>query len=183
VLAGVVGGTVGDAPQPGDGGDVDDRPGARPEHHPAERLAQQERAGQVHLQHPPPLRRRGVLGRRQQRDAGVVDQDVDPAEPLPHPCGQRGDPGVVGDVTGDAEGLDAALAGGGHHRGGLAQVQQGERVPLVRERLGHPPADALRDAGDHGNRCRRTHRQLLLPRPCPQALPPGWPRTKRPPAP
>ena len=51
-------------------------PGAADQHPPPERLAEQERPGQVHVDDPPPLRRGGLLGRRDPGDAGVVDQDV-----------------------------------------------------------------------------------------------------------
>jgi hypothetical protein len=109
VLAGVVGGTVGDPPQPGDRGDVDDRSAAGAEHHRAELLAQEERSGQVHLQHLSPLRRGGLLGRGQQRDAGVVDQHAGAAELSAYLLDQGGDVGLGGDVTDGRQRLGAAV--------------------------------------------------------------------------
>ncbi len=124
VLAGVVGGPVGDPQQPRHRGHVHDA--ARPllQQGFPQFAAQQERRGQVHLQHPAEPGGRGLLGGRDEADAGVVHQRVHPA-----PAFQNG--------------------GGVAHHPLVAQVAgQDQGVAASGTEFSGPPADALGRARD-----------------------------------
>jgi len=82
VLARVVCRSIGDPSQSRNRGYVDDRTLAGREHPHPERLAQQKWSGEVHVDDSAPLGSGRLLGWGDQGDAGVVDEDVHPAESL-----------------------------------------------------------------------------------------------------
>ena len=98
-------------------------------------------------------------------DAGVVDQDVDPAELVDDALhrGLRG--GGVDDVAADADRagtvgeVEAARGVGG---GGLVEVEDRDRGALAGEALGDAEADASGCSGDDGDAAvEPTHGELL----------------------
>jgi hypothetical protein len=108
---------------------------------------------QVQLQHAAPVIVPAGVERAEQHDAGVVDQDVDPAELVGHPA--DGGPGLlgVGDVS--REGQHRAVLG--RELGG--EVREPVRAPRHRGHPGAPAgqpthgrlADAAARAGDQGD--------------------------------
>ena len=78
---------------------------------------------------------------REQHDAGVVDQDVGPAEFGLDPVGGLDDRVAVGDVGLDGDGAVAELAGQGLDAVGAAR-EQGQAVAAGGERAGGCLADA-----------------------------------------
>nr|WP_281365014.1 hypothetical protein [Phytohabitans houttuyneae] len=132
MLARVVRRAVGHAAQPGDRGDVDDRARAGAQHQPPELAAQQERPGQVDVEHPAPVVERGLLQRRDERDTRVVDHHVDAPEALVHRRRER-----------DHVGLRAHVPQHREVRGDRLLVHHRQRVPLGTQHLGHPATDAL----------------------------------------
>jgi len=151
VLAGVVGGPLGHAHQARHRGDVDDRSLSLFEHRRAECLAEQERTGQVHLQDPSPLLRCRLLSRRDQRDAGVVDQNIDAPVRVQYRPGGVGHVVLAGHVTRQAE---RAV----HLR--RLNIDECKLMAGVGEHLGDALPDPLRGPGHHGN----SHAATLLPR-------------------
>jgi hypothetical protein len=108
-------------------------------------------AEHVGLDHPAPGVARQVLEPAEDADPGIVEPDVDPAEPLDGMAAQRLDLLLLGDVGRhgerraaelDALALDLAqhlLAPGGEHDGG----------PAPGEGMGRGAADAARRTRDH----------------------------------
>ena len=155
---------------------------------PAEGLAEQERPGQVDLQHAPPLLGRGGLGRGDEADPRVVDQDVDLAEAAQDPVGGHPHRGLVGHVDLDGEDGDALGPHRFLRRGRGADVEQGQRVPLAGQVLCDHPAESLAGAGHdrHPATPRRFwfHRDLhrsstaVSPAGLPATRPPAGPRLR-----
>jgi len=163
VLAGVVGGAIRDPAQPCDRRDVDDGAGPRLEHHPAEGAAEQERPGQVHVEHPLPLLRGGLLGRRDERDPGVVDQDVGAPEPLPHLLRERRDVRLERDIARNVQHLPPAPSHDRRGFGGRLEIGQHHLVARHGEHLRRAAADAAGRSGDDGDFRIRCHR-ITTPR-------------------
>lgn len=119
---------------------------------PAQGLAHEKAAAQVHGQHA--VEGGGVLrhgGAGLVADAGIVDQTIEPAE-----AGQRGLHGGfnglgLGHVAGQAQVLGAEF-GGALRGAGAVQVEQGHGPALGGQGLGAGPADALGGAGDQRHR-------------------------------
>lgn len=68
-----------------------------------------EVAADVHVNHPVPVVDRAVLPEREQHQTGVVDQDVDPAEPIDSEVGQCLHVGGVSDIGEPGDGGAAGL--------------------------------------------------------------------------
>ena len=108
----------------GDGADVDDRAAPGFGHGAADMLGAEERAGEIDAEDMLPFVERGLLDRLVDRvHAGVVDQDVDPAEPRECGVAQGDHVGLDGDIAGVGEGLGTEFGGGGFERGGGAAGQ------------------------------------------------------------
>jgi hypothetical protein len=116
-------------------------------------LSHVHQPGQVQLQHAAPVIVPAGVERAEQHDAGVVNQDVEPAELVGHPA--DGGPGLLG--VGD-------VGRQGQHRPVLGRELGGEvREPVLAARYrghqgtpaGQPahrrPADAAARAGDQGD--------------------------------
>ncbi len=110
----------------------------------------EEGAVEMDRQHPAPLGEAEILQQVHDLDAGVADQDVDPAPGPRHPL----DPGIhlafVGHVHGDGHDLRPLPAelGRGGLGGGLRQIGDGDLRSLPREGGGDRLADAAGGAGD-----------------------------------
>jgi len=91
-----------------------------------------------------------VVERGEQHDAGVVDQDVGPAEFGLDPVGGLDDGVAVGDVGLDGDGVVAELVGQGLDAVGTAG-DQGQTVATGGECAGGGLADAGRCPGDDGD--------------------------------
>src|SRR5690606_1731103 len=93
-------------------------------------------------------------------DAGVVDEQVEPAELAAHGLDEALAVGGLAHVGRDVEHLGAEGAEGverlAHLRLGAAAAE-GEVEPLARERLGDAEADAAGPAGDEGDSGRSRH--------------------------
>ncbi len=87
------------------------RPLALAAHHPDRLAADQEHAAQVDADQPVEVGGAGLQQRLLDQDAGIVDQDVEPAEARQNSVEHRDDLGLVGDVDLGRERLPAA---GGH---------------------------------------------------------------------
>ena len=81
-------------------------------------------------------------------DGGVVDEHVDAPVLSVDPVHERAHVVLDADVGADSERLRAEGAYLAHHRLHRRDVGDGEPRALLRERLRHPPADALRAARD-----------------------------------
>jgi hypothetical protein len=66
--------------QPGGGGDEDEPPVSLALHGLVRRLAEEEGALEVHVDHAPPVRGREILEGQRLEDARVADDGIDPAE-------------------------------------------------------------------------------------------------------
>src|SRR5207249_2599172 len=121
---------------PRDRGDVDDAPVLALHHLRGEGAAAQELAGEVDLEHALPFLD-GIVrgGNVQARDAGVVDEHVDPAEVGERLCRRAFYRRGIRDV--DGAGLRGRVPDAGPRAGGL-------------EALRNRRADALQAAGDDG---------------------------------
>ena len=132
-----------------DAGEVEDLPVLLRHERLLGRLAHQEGALEVHVDHRVPV----VLTELEQQvvpgDAGVVHQDVQSTELLEHAVDSRLDGGTVGDVAPDADGLGRATE---LTRGGLGlllvQVEYGDSGTLLGEPLGGSRADPSCSTGD-----------------------------------
>ena len=114
------------------------------------RPAEVRGAEQVHIQHRAPLFRRRVGDRRIVSHRRVVDQDVDPAEPLERLCDRRLGERGVGDVAGHDFGPRSELLFRFLKRLGIKIEQENPRALLAEElRRGRPNARAA--ARDQGN--------------------------------
>ena len=131
------------------GGDVHDR---APLGHARERgLRDEVHGGQIGVEHPVPLLEAQVLDHRVAHDAGVVDQDVDPAKPLARlvheGLGRIGLRDVgLGEVAVPLDLLQ--LAAQPLHVVGLAVVARGDGGSALREPQHDRAADAARAARD-----------------------------------
>ena len=86
-------------------------------------------------------------------DAGVVDEDIDPAEFAYRPLDHRGDGGFVGDVGNHRDRLGAALLKLGDRLVRLRFIapDDGDRGACFRKPARHAEADAAIAAGDDGH--------------------------------
>ena len=85
-------------------------------------------------------------------DAGIVDEDVDPAELAGDAAGHGGDRFLVGDVGRDRDRRGAALLElrDRFRRLGLVAAHHRDRRAGLRKPLGHAEPDAAIAAGDDG---------------------------------
>ena len=130
--------------------DVDDLAAARLLHGRIDRLRAQEGAGEVGVDDAVPFleieRVRGLAD----VDAGIVDEDVDPAELAADALDHARDRGLVGDVGGDRDRLDAAPRELGDRRVRFLLVAPDDRDAGagVRQPARHAEPDAAIAAGD-----------------------------------
>jgi hypothetical protein len=147
VLGGDISGLEGARHQAVGGGDVDDA-AMPPRAHAGQRGGDGvEIGGQVDGDDAVPLRRRELLHRADELDAGIVHQDVEPAQrclALGHHGAHR--PGV-GHVGGAVGGIAAGGAGGGDLRGAAEAVQHHPR-PALMQQAGDAQPDSAGRAGD-----------------------------------
>ncbi len=133
--------------------DVDDAPGARPEHRPQDRLRRVEGAEEVHLEHGAPLVEAHPHDQVVAGDAGVVDQDVEPAEGLDRARDERGSRLRVRHVALDPEAAPAQRlhVAAGRLRGLDRPTVEERDVGALPGQPQHDGApDAARPAGDDG---------------------------------
>mmetsp|Transcript_5196 Transcript_5196/g.19338 ORF Transcript_5196/g.19338 Transcript_5196/m.19338 type:complete len:220 (-) Transcript_5196:2415-3074(-) len=149
VLGGRVGRREGPRAVGRDGAVVDDATAARrlDLHQRKSGPCAQETAGQVGVDHGPPLRRaQFVDGQRWRRDAGVVEQQVQPAEALAQRRKRSADLRLVRDVGRQQQRLRQGFA-----QAGLAASEQRQRPALAGQGPRHRPADAGAGPGDQGH--------------------------------
>ena len=108
-LAGGIGGSEAGAEDRHHRADIDDLAAAGRLHRGIDRLRAQEGAGQVGLDHAVPLGEFERVRRLADIDAGIVDEDVDPAELVGDAADHGGDRLLVGDVGRDRNRLGAAF--------------------------------------------------------------------------
>jgi hypothetical protein len=128
--------------------DVHDPPATAARDHPAGRdLGAQERPREVDLEGASPARERVVEQRRAVVRAGVVDEDVDPAEAPGHGLDHRADGVRVAQVGPDHD-VPAAVQRRGHGLRllGVAPVMHRDAVAVRRERARDRRADPPRGA-------------------------------------
>ncbi len=111
------------------------------------RLADQEGALEVDVDHRVPVGLGDVEEVGGAEDAGVVDQDVDPSERRERRRGRGLDLAAAGDVAADRPGLGAELGGERLGRGGV-DVPEREPGAARREQPRAGGADAVGGAGD-----------------------------------
>ena len=135
------------ADQPHDRGEVDDRPLPRRQHVAAGRAGAEEAAVEVDRHDLAPALGR-QLGRRHARaEAGIVDQDVDPAVPRGDLLHHRVDPRLVDHV----QPVRLAAPDLARHRLGGSKIDVGHRDmgAGLRQRLRGRAPDAVAAAGHH----------------------------------
>ena len=136
---------------------VDDAAVALPPHRRDHRLAGQEGALEVHVQHAVPLglgqRRRGPEG----DDAGDVHQDVQPAEGRERSVHRRVHLGAAGDVQRRLDPAPADRLDRGRDGARVGAVRQAKRRALLREAPRHGAADAAGGARDQGDPSLQPH--------------------------
>jgi hypothetical protein len=137
--------------RPGDRGGEDHPAAAARPHRRQGRAGREIGAAEVDAEHPVPFLRLDVLDQRPRIDAGVLDEDVEPAEGFHRRRHRALRIGLLRDVGGDearrsrpAELGDRRLAGGRFH------VGDHDLRPLGGEPGGDPLADAARGADDEG---------------------------------
>ena len=144
-LRGVVGAAPLGALEPFDAGQVDDAALALVDHGAQGVLGHQERAGQVDVDHPPPLGQIEQVHRTPTGDPGGVDHRVEPTVGGHDGRHQVGHRRLVGDVDGVVDGRSVRVDGrgpvDGYDRGTLGGQADGGGTP-----------DARRRAGDQGHR-------------------------------
>ena len=155
VLGRDVDGHVGLGDEPGDGGDVDDAPAALGAHVRQDRLGHPDDAEDVDVDDLLVLRDGELLGGACGADAGVVDQDVHPAEPRDHVLDRGGHGGVAGDV--EVQERQARRAGDA----GCVAARPDHLEPGVDQAEGGLLADARGGARHERHRLLRCHRELL----------------------
>src|SRR5581483_5290005 len=142
-----------------DRGDINDAAEALLRHRLQDRLGAVERAVEIHLKDQVPV----LLAHPQQeavaRDAGIVDEDVDPAPLLEDLVDHRLDVARVGDVHLEIERAAAELLDRGDGLFGAPGIQIGDDDvgASLREGFGNGAADALRRAGDDGMLAVKVH--------------------------
>ena len=107
----------------------------RRDHEPADGLAHEEGAGEVHGDRAVPGAGVEVLGRGEVDDPGAVHEDVDPPEGLDGPAGRRLRGGLVGDVAAEATAPPPSRA-------------RGPRRPRGRGRPRRPARPRRQNGGD-----------------------------------
>src|SRR5216683_2112858 len=141
------------AAQSRDGGDIDDLATALRDHDVTRSLRAQKGAGQVHVEHPPPILHGHGRDGRDPGAAGVVHEDVDRAELGLRALDHRTDVVGAGDVTAEAKRADPQrreLRGRLGAAFGVACAEHHVRTHL-RERCRHLPSEAAASAGDDGD--------------------------------
>ena len=98
-LAGAVGRAQRRGAHRRDRGDVDDRPAAMLAHQGRRRLGAEKGPGEIDFQDPAPVRVGSFEQRREHRDAGIVDERVEPAEPPRHLGHRRRHAAGIGNVA------------------------------------------------------------------------------------
>ena len=127
-----------------------------------------DQGDQVQLHQLAKLLGRGVDRVAPHRPAGIVDQHVQPPEPVQCPLEKRIDPFLPGDVGMHAEDFAAAAAhfGGGRLDGVGLQCGDNHFGPGSTERLGNHPPQAARAAGNqHDFFLPEAHDHPTKPRP------------------
>ena len=149
-LAGAVRRGIGRAEQRHHRADIDHLPAAGALHRVIRRLRQQERAGQVGVQHRVPLFFRVVLRHLADRRAGIVHQDVKPAEFFLRLRNQLHAVRLPRDVGGDERRLHAERPQRFQRGLRLLRIAAGDRDGRTagRHALRHAEADAAVAAGD-----------------------------------
>ena len=113
----------------------------------------QECAGQVGVEHAPPLIEREILRRLADVDPRVVDQNVQPAAPCDRFTDHRVDRFLVGHVHADGEGIGAERLELANRRTRLLRVarRDDDACPGLGETAGHAQSDPAIAAGDDGD--------------------------------
>ena len=107
----------------------------------------------------------GIVGRAAPADAGIVAQDVDPAEDRERLVGGGAQLRAVGNV--DLDEMNGVGAGQRRLRRremGLVMVGDDDLHPLAEKAADHAEADAARTAGDEGHLAAQLAHRPSLPR-------------------
>src|SRR5207237_5487953 len=135
-----------------------------PDHVGGDRAAHEVHAADVDRHHPVEELRAGLLDRAHAADPGVVEQHVDPPEPLGGPPGESFGLGLVRDVDG-VRGGDRArrlyLPGRGLSRGRV-DVGHHDGRALAGEDEGAGPADPRAGPGDEADLSLEPHQESLV---------------------
>jgi hypothetical protein len=132
-------------------GEVDDAAEAAGTHARIDRLRHEERAAQMHCDHPVPARERHRLEGRLVDDAGAAHQDVDRADLALDPLDGPRDRVRLGDVAFKGERRTAVWRDLGDEAlrvRGVAQMQNGDRRTFGRERPRDRSTNAATAPGD-----------------------------------
>jgi hypothetical protein len=150
MLGRVVGGAVGDAGQPSDGGYVYDAAGAPLEHYLPESTSKKKRRNQIDLENT--AKGLHVYGLRwsYRADAGIVYQNIDLVPSGAYRFGSSIDDRFVGDVSRKVTGVCAAGAEAGEGGSTGLKIQQRQRVASDGEDLSGTAPNALGGSGDDG---------------------------------
>src|SRR5581483_5522349 len=133
--------------------DIDDLAATAALHGGMDRLAAQEGAGEIGVDHARPLVVLEQIRRLADVDAGIVDEDVDAAEFARHASDHGIDRIPVGDVGGHGNRLDATGCEIGYRLLGFRRIapDNGERCSSATEAAGHAQPDTAIAAGDDGD--------------------------------
>src|SRR4029077_3448877 len=126
-------------------GNIDDAAVAPLEHLADERARAEEDAAQVDVEDAVPILDRQILDERLGKDSGVVDEDVDPAEPGKRRRRHRPHAPLVAHIRMDEMRFAAVLSDAGENLAGMLlchSVRDDEAGALAREGDGYPFADA-----------------------------------------
>lgn len=136
-----------------DGSDIDDASAAGLAKVGQRGLGQEQRRLQVQGDHPVPLFGQDLGDAAFEHDAGVVDEDVDPADPVGPLFDNRGKGSCVGQVCRNAVHLRVALQSGIK---GLS-LYDGDFGSFFEEAVRDPPADSPATPGDQGPFAPKVH--------------------------
>jgi len=158
------------------GGDVDDPAAARAPEGLRGRLAAQEQADHVDVQHPAPLLHRQLvkrLGHQRRINAGIVDEHVQAAVQRFGMLDHRRDLGGIDDVDLHAAGRQAARSQRLGRLRRARDVADDHARALLGQVLGHCMANAAGPAGDDDHRVLDAHRAPPVPHAVPGAVLPA----------
>ena len=147
--------------EPGDGGDIDDAPGALLDHRALDGLDEIEGALEIRIDDHVPILLGHAHGKAIAGEAGVVDQDVDAGEIGEDLLDERLHGGVVGDVHGVGLGQAGVLRVdliGGALGIRLRAGNHGHARAFAGEAQGDGVADAAAGAGDDGDLIGESHK-------------------------